>query len=172
MKKSTEVKISFTIILSCIVLSVVGINSLIKKTQIKGKEFLKDEVSRTMIKEADILEVKKNGYSSDPFIILDTNKNGKSDKADDFVPVEHRFQYDEDGKTMVFLDDPEKKLGHAKPLAYSNKNGEYIVIKMPSDYFETIQSYTKSDEAYKLDKAFGDYMKNKEIVDSVRFKER
>lgn len=170
MRRSTQIKVSLAIILSCMVLSFAGISLCLNKT--KNKKFKKIDDLKITIKESDILGVVTEDYLNSLFIALDTNKNGKFDKSDDFVPKEYKFKFEETGKTVIFLNDPEKPLGNAKPLAYSNEFGEYIIIKMPSDYYEFIQSYNANDEAYKLDNAFAKYMKDKNIVGSVRSKIR
>ncbi len=103
------------------------------------------------IKEANVLS---NGWTNN--IKLDVDGNGKFDKRD--FSIFNRGDYlPKDIKSVVYIDG----VGEEKPLAYKRENGEYVIYKTPSSYF---------NKAGKLDKKFYDYMNDKKVFDLVKIK--
>lgn len=87
---------------------------------------------------------------------VDINGNGKFDKGD--VSFCDGLQdIAGDSESIVYVDG----VGKTKPLAYKRGNGEYVIYKTPSSYF---------NKAEKLDKEFYDYMNDKKVFDLVKAK--
>lgn len=105
-----------------------------------------------VIKEANVLSV--SGWTS--AVKVDINGNGKFDKGDvSFFDGPRNIAAD--SQSIVYIDG----VGKMKPLAYKRENGEYVIYKTPSSYF---------NKAEKLDKKFYDYMNNKKVFDLVKIK--
>lgn len=154
--KSSNTKEANKVLSSIILLSLLtAIGATSTYVLSKGKKAydkqLDEEISTSVIKEASILEINNNSINR---IKLDTNGNGKFDNGDNSISGIYNFKLPDDAETIVFLDN----IAGTKPLAYSTKNKEYILIDKPSEY------YASNKKANNLDEKFKNFIENKEMV--------
>lgn len=156
--KSSKTKELNKVLSSIILLSLltaIGATStyVVSKGQKAYDKKMDEEISTSVIKEANILEITKNSINK---IKLDTNGNGKFDNGDNFISSIYNFKLPNEAETVVFLDN----IAGAKPLAYSTKNKEYVLINKPSEY------YAHNKKANNLDEKFKNFIETKNIVKS------